>query len=69
MAFIFRYRCNLHVNPYKPSVFYGALANNAEPDQTTQNAASNQVPLYLITTHQPLYSKWIRPIDKGGEFH
>ena len=24
---------------------------------------------WKLTTQQPLNSKWIRPIDKGGEFH
>ena len=31
------------VNPFKPSVFYGTSANSAEPDQTPQNAVSDQV--------------------------
>ena len=33
----------IDLNPYKPSVLLVGHKNNADPDQTLQNAASNQV--------------------------
>ena len=39
-----------YINPYKPSVLvYGTWANSAKPDQTPQNAASDQVCYCLLT--------------------
>ena len=33
-----------HINPYKPSVFFcGTKAHCTDPDQTLQNAASDQI--------------------------
>ena len=37
-----------YVNPFKPS-FCGTLTNSAKPDQTPQNAASDQVLHCLLT--------------------
>ena len=36
-------------NPYMPSVLFGTSANSAKPDQTPQNAASDQVLHCLLT--------------------
>ena len=39
-----------YINPFKPSVlFYGTSVNSAEPDQTPQIAASDQVLHCLLT--------------------
>ena len=39
-----------HFNPYKPSVFFVVIsANSAKPDQTPQNAESDQV-LHCLQT-------------------
>ena len=71
------------VNPFKHSVlFNGTSANSAEPDQTPQNAASDQALHYLLTegsikiwiewentTQQPLKQNLTCPIDKDDKSH
>ena len=67
---------------YAQRSFCGTLANSAEPDQTPQNAASDQVfhclftecPMKMLlktknTTQQPLKRKWTGPIDNSAKFH
>ena len=57
-------------------------ANSAKPDQTPQNAASDQVLYSLLiaisfkigikmknTTTQPFERKWTGPNDKSGKFY
>ena len=39
----------LHISPFEPSVLFGTSANSAEPDQTPQNAASDQGLHCLLT--------------------
>ena len=69
---------SLLINPYKPSyLFVGHRQTSAKPDQTPQNAASDQGLHCLLTeysvetkimrkntTQHPLKLKWIGPIDK-----
>ena len=78
-------RRKLHtiIDPFKSSVlFMGRRPNVAEPDQTPQNAASDQVHYCLLTVHsikigikmkntaqQPLKREWTVPIDNSGKFH
>ena len=68
-------------NLFKPSTFMWGIGKQCKPDQTPQNASSDQVlhclpPEYSIkiqikiknTTQQPLKQKWTVPIDKVGNF-
>ena len=66
----------------QPSVFLWAITNSAEPDQTPQNAASDQC-LHCLhtersieigikmknTTQKPLKWKCTGLMDKIGKFH
>ena len=73
----------IYINPYKPSIlFCGTCVNNADPDQTPHNAASDQgihgllkkcsieIRMKMInTTQQPLKRKLPGPNDKSGKYH